>query len=194
MTNEERQFHLRMAESIEARANAIIEQVRRGEKKQDDAENRPCTTGRRRADPGVGKMIDTNDTQTQPLALDEQPAKAKRGRPATGKALSNAERQRAYRERQKAQRNENGGTGLSIKNQANYIARAYTAENRVEELETRIRELEAQLAQRNDSQAKSWTLQGRTGTGKWQNLAAGLDEKEASRQLDRVIDAKISGE
>ncbi|MCY1291905.1 hypothetical protein D9M70_411110 [compost metagenome] len=32
MTNEERQFHLRMAENIEARANAIIEQVRRGEK------------------------------------------------------------------------------------------------------------------------------------------------------------------
>ena len=32
MTSDERQFHLRMAESIEARANAIIEQVRRGEK------------------------------------------------------------------------------------------------------------------------------------------------------------------
>ena len=32
MTNEERQFHLRMAENIEERANAIIEQVRRGEK------------------------------------------------------------------------------------------------------------------------------------------------------------------
>jgi len=31
-TNEELQFHLRMAESLEARANAIIEQVRRGEK------------------------------------------------------------------------------------------------------------------------------------------------------------------
>ena len=32
MNNEERQFHLQMAENIEARANAIIEQVRRGEK------------------------------------------------------------------------------------------------------------------------------------------------------------------
>lgn len=32
MTNEEHQFHLRMAEDIEARANAIIEQVQRGEK------------------------------------------------------------------------------------------------------------------------------------------------------------------
>ena len=31
---------------------------------------------------------------------------AKRGRPATGQALSNAERQRLWRERQKAQREE----------------------------------------------------------------------------------------
>lgn len=52
---------------------------------------------------GVRNMIDALDTQTQALPL-EKPAK--RGRPATGKALSNAERQRAYRERQKAQRND----------------------------------------------------------------------------------------
>lgn len=31
-TSEQLQFHLRMAEGIESRANAIIEQVRRGEK------------------------------------------------------------------------------------------------------------------------------------------------------------------
>ena len=51
-------------------------------------------------------MIDENEKQKLPLALDEQPVKLKRGRPATGQALSNAERQRLYRERQKAQRNE----------------------------------------------------------------------------------------
>ncbi|AOE85549.1 hypothetical protein [Pseudomonas sp. TCU-HL1] len=51
-------------------------------------------------------MIDAQDKQTQPLPLDEQPTKPKRGRPTTGKALSNAERQKAYRERAKAQRNE----------------------------------------------------------------------------------------
>ncbi|HCA5887718.1 TPA: hypothetical protein MXS07_007413, partial [Pseudomonas aeruginosa] len=33
----------------------------------------------------------------------------------------------------------------------------------------------------------------RSGSGKWQNLAAGLDRKEASRQLDRVIDNKLLG-
>ncbi|MGK8473392.1 hypothetical protein ACRS34_21195, partial [Stutzerimonas stutzeri] len=45
-------------------------------------------------------MIDPADQQTQALPLDEQPAKRKRGRPATGKAMTPAEKQRAYRERQ----------------------------------------------------------------------------------------------
>lgn len=49
-------------------------------------------------------MIDHLDKQTQPLPLEQ---KRGRGRPATGQALSNAERQRRYREAQKAQRNEN---------------------------------------------------------------------------------------
>lgn len=43
-------------------------------------------------------MIDTNDKATQPLPLEP---KRGRGRPATGKAISNADRQRAFRERQK---------------------------------------------------------------------------------------------
>lgn len=47
-------------------------------------------------------MIDPADKQTQALPLDEQPAKRKRGRPATGAAMTPAEKQRAYRERQKA--------------------------------------------------------------------------------------------
>ncbi|WP_312913258.1 hypothetical protein [Stutzerimonas nitrititolerans] len=47
-------------------------------------------------------MIDPADQQTQALPLDEKPAKRKRGRPATGKAMTPAEKQRAYRERQKA--------------------------------------------------------------------------------------------
>lgn len=49
-------------------------------------------------------MIDNQDKQTQPLDLG--PAPKRRGRPAKEKALSNAERQRLYRERQKAQRDE----------------------------------------------------------------------------------------
>lgn len=147
-------------------------------------------------------MIDANDKQTKPLALDEQPARAKRGRPATGKAMSNAERQKKYREKNKR----------NVTELAKQINRNVT--NNVQELNKKIRELETlvgilsgdlriqekrteaaerELAERNAKPEKTWTLQGRTGTGKWQNLAAGLDEKEASRQLDRVIDAKISG-
>jgi hypothetical protein len=46
-------------------------------------------------------MIDQADTKTKALDLDEQPAKPKRGRPATGAAMTPAEKQRAYRERMK---------------------------------------------------------------------------------------------
>lgn len=135
---------------------------------------------------------------------------AKRGRPATGKALSNAERQRAYRERQKAQRNEKTIPAIAAE------AALITAIERADELASklgraneRIKELEAQLAQRNEKPAKvkrhrdqpaaklpedkTYTLQGRTGSGKWQNLVAGIYGEEASRQLDRVIDNKIAG-
>lgn len=51
-------------------------------------------------------MIDHMDKQTQSLPLEQ---KRGRGRPATGQALSNAERQRLYRERHKAQRKERPG-------------------------------------------------------------------------------------
>lgn len=47
-------------------------------------------------------MIDPSDQLNQALALDEQPAKRKRGRPATGAAMTAAEKQRAYRERVKS--------------------------------------------------------------------------------------------
>lgn len=50
-------------------------------------------------------MIDANDKQTRPIDLEHEffrPQPKHRGRPATGKAMSNAERQRVYRERQKA--------------------------------------------------------------------------------------------
>ncbi|NMY53437.1 hypothetical protein [Pseudomonas sp. WS 5011] len=53
-------------------------------------------------------MIDHLEKQTQPLELEP---KRGRGRPAKGQALSNAERQRRYREAQKAQRNEKTKVG-----------------------------------------------------------------------------------
>ncbi|MCY1527494.1 hypothetical protein D9M68_625620 [compost metagenome] len=98
-------------------------------------------------------MIDANDKQTQSLALDEQPAK--RGRPATGKALSNADRQRAYRERQKAQRNEKPCDDPYGKKVIESLEMALREEmDKTAAAKARIRELEAQLAQRNETPMK----------------------------------------
>lgn len=152
-------------------------------------------------------MIDPADKQTQSLPLDEQPAKRKRGRPATGKAMTPAEKQRAYRERQKAERYEK-----SDKHQVPYeevVSIAQELGKRCKAAEDRVEQLEKLLTQRNEKPAKvkrhrdqpaavlpedkTYTLQSRTGTGKWQNLVAGIYGEEASRQLDRVIDNKIAG-
>lgn len=49
-------------------------------------------------EPEQQKMIDHQDTKTEALNLGPTPKK--RGRPATGQAMTAAEKQRAYRERQ----------------------------------------------------------------------------------------------
>ncbi|HCF6671182.1 TPA: hypothetical protein NII70_004870 [Pseudomonas aeruginosa] len=133
-------------------------------------------------------MIDPTDKQTRPLPL-EQPKRG-RGRPATGKALSDAERARRYRANKKkrdAQPSQKKPSSSDIERLQEQLTQA----------RARIAELEAELASRvtenDEPEAKTWTLQGRSGSGKWQNLAAGLDRKEASRQLDRVIDNKLLG-
>lgn len=154
-------------------------------------------------------MIDNQDKQTQPLPLDEQPAKRGRGRPGTGKALSNAERQRLYRERQKAQRNEKQESHAVPYEEV--VAIAQELGERCKKAEERIKELEKELAQRNEKPVRTrrhrdepaaelaelddrtYTLQARSGSGNWVNLVVGLYGTEASRQLDRVIDSKISG-
>lgn len=108
-------------------------------------------------------MIEHLDKQTQPLPLDQ---KRGRGRPATGKALSNAERQRAYRERHKAQRNEKSETHevpyeevVAIAQELGERCKAAEAKLRVElelgeKARKRVKELEAQLAQRNEKPAE----------------------------------------
>jgi len=141
-------------------------------------------------------MIDHLDKQTQPMDLEP---KRGRGRPATGQALSNAERQRLYRERQKTQRNENDDAKRvrALEKELAEIKAMYQL--RSDQLDDRIAEvqrLKAELASRNEKPEKTeraWTLQGRSGSGKWSNLACGMDREEASRQLDRVIDNKILG-
>lgn len=55
-------------------------------------------------------MIDQVDKDTQPLPKE---AKGGRGRPNSGQAMSNADRQRAYRQRQKELCNEKSGEDQS---------------------------------------------------------------------------------
>lgn len=115
-------------------------------------------------------MIDPADKLTQALPLDEQPAKRKRGRPATGKAMTPAEKQRAYRERQKAQRYEKSDKHAVPYEEVVAIAlelgeRCKRAEDRRDELHDQVQRLQAvrddlirelretkkELAQRNEN-------------------------------------------
>jgi hypothetical protein len=90
-------------------------------------------------------MIDAKDQGTQSLDLGDAPKR--RGRPSTGKALSNADRQRAYRERQRAQRNEierelhNAEATLRV--DESYTEGVW---QELEQARARIAELEQQLA------------------------------------------------
>ncbi|ELO0903445.1 hypothetical protein MWX38_15685 [Pseudomonas aeruginosa] len=143
-------------------------------------------------------MIDPADKQTQALPL-EQPKRG-RGRPATGKALSDAERARRYRANKKnrnAQPSRKETPSIPADGVKEILDGWQRTQEELDQALQRITELEAELASRvtkkEEAEAKAWTLQGRSGSGKWQNLAAGLDRKEASRQLDRVIDNKLLG-
>jgi hypothetical protein len=83
-------------------------------------------------------MIDPADQITQALPLDEQPAKKRRGRPSTGKAMTPAEKQRAYRERQK----EAAGNAAVNKDQSEYIERLLAE---IEALSKETRRLRVEL-------------------------------------------------
>ncbi len=80
-------------------------------------------------------MIDPADQQTQALPLDEQPAKKRRGRPATGQAMTPAEKQRAYRERLKS----NVTANVHKRVEEDLRAELAKALARIEELESESR-------------------------------------------------------
>lgn len=119
-------------------------------------------------------MIDANDKATQPLPLDEQPMKRKRGRPATGTAMTPAEKQRAYRERQSKLRDQKPTTDHQTVQALDHEVRKLLMD--LERANTRIAELEKELAsrdQKSDSNAwKDWVIEARKkGTRKWKRTA-----------------------
>lgn len=108
-------------------------------------------------------MIDPADKQTQAIPLDEQSAKRKRGRPATGKAMTPAEKQRAYRERQKAKSGYvDPATVEEIKRMQEeitslrkaLIARDATGLKKIDELREENEKLKKQLSSRYEKPSK----------------------------------------
>lgn len=84
---------------------------------------------------------------------------AKRGRPATGKALSNAERQRLYRERMKSKSTGEGLVDEKRLEAAQKKIEAYKAAvtelcDRIERQWAEIEDLKKQLAQRNEKPSR----------------------------------------
>ncbi|HHK3972424.1 hypothetical protein N1F44_14925 [Pseudomonas aeruginosa] len=114
-------------------------------------------------------MIDPTDKQTQPLPL-EQPKRG-RGRPATGKALSDAERARRYRANKKkrdAQPSQKKPSSSDIERLQEQLTQA----------RARIAELEAELASRvtenDEPEAKTWRVEFLpTGKRKWVEATKG---------------------
>lgn len=90
-------------------------------------------------------MIDPADKLTQPLPLDEQPAKRKRGRPATGKAMTPAEKQRAYRERQKQKASPELGLRGALENWETAFRNLGKATEKIRELEAEVATLKGDL-------------------------------------------------
>ena len=131
-------------------------------------------------------MINPADRKTLSLNLDEpKPEKRGRGRPATGQALSNAERQKNYRERLKAQRNEKTDHCKNCDDLRKQVQELIEQRNQL------IREcttLKKQLAQHNENEEKPikttcWKIQKR-GKGKWRTQAGSYaSEAEAIEKL-----------
>lgn len=88
-------------------------------------------------------MIDPADKKTAALPLDEQPAKRKRGRPATGAAMTPAEKQRAYRERQKQKAAPELGLKGALENWETACRNLGATKDRVKALEDQVQRLQA---------------------------------------------------
>ncbi|HIE2325905.1 TPA: hypothetical protein ACXK44_006160 [Pseudomonas aeruginosa] len=154
-------------------------------------------------------MIDPADKQTQALPL-EQPKRG-RGRPATGKALSDAERARRYRANKKNRDAQPSQKKQDVSyDELKSIAlelgeRCSRAEIHRDELHDQLqnlliqrddlirecRELKKELAQRvtkkEEAEAKTWAIQERKGKARWQTISKGLTRKAGERQFDKLL-------
>ncbi|EOZ3002763.1 TPA: hypothetical protein ACGJTL_006416 [Pseudomonas aeruginosa] len=124
-------------------------------------------------------MIDPADKQTQALPL-EQPKRG-RGRPATGKALSDAERARRYRANKK---NRDAHPSQKTPENVDLLKQLAQAQARIAELEA---ELASRVTKKEEAEAKTWTIQERKGKARWQTISKGLTRKAGERQFDKLL-------
>ena len=150
---------------------------------------------------GADTMIDHLDKQTTTLPLEQ---KRGRGRPATGQALSNAERQRRYREAQKAQRNEKPKGGVAWEdaralmtkideltaNLAKALERAEMAEVELEAMSKKLAKAEAKAAKAGPTKRR-YVLQYRyvDAYGEhWQDDSTGdFGSKKEAEEMCRMM-------
>lgn len=137
-------------------------------------------------------MIDNHDKQTLPIDLGEQPKR--KGRPAKEQALSNAERQRLWRERQKAQRNEKAATGPSWEDARALMTQIDSMNEELEQAKSRIKELEAQLAQRNEKPKKTYVcaIQKKSPKGQWRTVCKYETHLEANIAYLEVCEGEMA--
>lgn len=155
-------------------------------------------------------MIDNQDKKTQ--SLDMGPAPKRRGRPAKQNALSNAERQRRYREAQKAQKAGEGmvdGKRLIAADREIQAYKEAVAElcDRIEFQEKYIKDLKAQLEQRNEKPSRlndgmkkliqdvhdvadaiegsTWRIQRKSKGGKWKTLMG--EYRNEAHAIDTIM-------
>ncbi|ENZ1727059.1 hypothetical protein [Pseudomonas aeruginosa] len=124
-------------------------------------------------------MIDPADKQTQALPL-EQPKRG-RGRPATGKALSDAERARRYRANKK---NRDAQPSQKKPENVDLLKQLAQAQARIAELEA---ELASRVTKKEEAEAKTWAIQERKGKARWQTISKGLTRKAGERQFDKLL-------
>lgn len=155
-------------------------------------------------------MIDNQDKQTQPLDLG--PAPKRRGRPAKEKALSNAERQRLYRERMKSKSTGEGLVDEKRLEAAQKEIEAYKAAvtelcDRIERQWAEIKDLKEQLEQRNEKPSRlnegmrkiiqdvhevadaidgsNWRIQRKSNGGKWKTLMG--EYRNEAHAIDTIM-------
>ncbi|WP_339083267.1 hypothetical protein [Pseudomonas sp. TMP9] len=134
---------------------------------------------------GDAEMIDPTDKKTISLPL-IQPKRG-RGRPSTGAALTPAQKQKAYRERQKSNVTAKGECSIVLREALERLGeRQIVLEKELGEWAKRAREAERKLKDieaGNVTKKEVWQLQCKNEKGRWRVS----DQYETERQAEDAM-------